>query len=229
MLDPIKVSIVTPGVEADGKLGKTGIPATLVTAYLHQQGIEVEKTTDFTILVLFSLGITKGKWGTLVNALLDFKSDYDANKPLERVLPQLTAKTGAAYDGLGLKDLATRLFEAMRKLKTTEYLAKAFSLLPKATLSPVQAYENLVKGNVETLTLDELPGRSVATGIVPYPPGIPLLMPGEEVGAADGPILGYLKSLEAIDRLIPGFGHDTHGVENHEGTYHLQCLRSGSK
>ncbi len=54
-------------------LGKTGIPATLVTAYLDRIGIQVEKTTDFTVLVLFSFGITKGKWGTLVTALLDFK------------------------------------------------------------------------------------------------------------------------------------------------------------
>lgn len=227
MLDPIKVSIVTPGVDGSGKLAKTGLPATLVTAYLHQQGIEVEKTTDFTILVLFSLGITKGKWGTLVNALLDFKTDYDSNKPLERALPQLMAAHGDAYAGMGLKDLATRLFEAMRKLRTTEFLARAFSILPRATLSPVQAYERLVRGEVETMTLDKIAGRSVATGIVPYPPGIPLLMPGEEVGAADGPILGYLKSLEAIDRLFPGFGHDTHGVESHEGTYRLQCLRVG--
>jgi arginine decarboxylase len=229
MLDPIKVSVVTPGVDAAGKLAKTGIPATLITAYLDQRGIEVEKTTDFTILFLFSLGITKGKWGTLVNALLDFKTDYDANKPLERVLPKLMANNGAAYQGMGLKDLATKLFEAMRKLRTTEYLAKAFSILPKATRSPVQAFETLVKGEVEILTLDKIPGRSVATGIVPYPPGIPLLMPGEEVGAADGPILGYLRSLEAIDRLFPGFGHDTHGVENHGGTYHLQCLRLDKK
>ncbi|HEX5005531.1 MAG TPA: hypothetical protein VFV70_00380, partial [Hyphomonadaceae bacterium] len=198
------------------------------TKYLDQRGIEVEKTTDFTILFLFSLGITKGKWGTLVNALLDFKTDYDANKPLERVLPKLMSDHGDAYAGLGLKDLATRLFEAMRKLRTTEYLAKAFSLLPKATLSPVQAYETLVKGEVETLALEQAAGRSVATGIVPYPPGIPLLMPGEEVGAADGPILGYLKSLEAIDRLFPGFGHDTHGVENRGGTYEIQCLRTAS-
>jgi arginine/lysine/ornithine decarboxylase len=92
-------------------------------------------------------------------------------------------------------------------------------------MSPVEAYEVLVKGQVETLTLDKIAGRSVATGIVPYPPGIPILMPGEDVGAADGPILGYLKSLEAIDRLFPGFGHDTHGVEIHDGTYRLQCLR----
>ena len=52
----------------------------LVTAYLHYRGVEVEKTTDFTILFLFSIGITKGKWGTLLNALLDFKRDYDAQR-----------------------------------------------------------------------------------------------------------------------------------------------------
>jgi arginine/lysine/ornithine decarboxylase len=229
MLDPIKVSVVTPGVEADGGLAKTGIPATLVTKYLGEQGIVVEKTTDFTVLFLFSLGVTKGKWGTLVNALLDFKSHYDANTSLERVLPSLIASCGAAYQGMGLKDLSAKLFEAMRELKTTEYLAKAFSLLPKATLSPVRAYETLVMGDVETLTLEQIPGRSVATGIVPYPPGIPLLMPGEDAGPADGPILGYLRSLEAIDRRFPGFGHDTHGVENHAGIYRLQCLKLGAR
>ena len=49
MLDPIKVSVVTPGVADKGGLDKRGIPATLVTAYLHHRGVEVEKTTDFTI------------------------------------------------------------------------------------------------------------------------------------------------------------------------------------
>jgi arginine/lysine/ornithine decarboxylase len=75
MLDPIKVSIVTPGVGKNGDLEKSGIPATLVTAYLDRHGIQVEKTTDFTVLFLFSFGITKGKWGTLVTTLLDFKKD----------------------------------------------------------------------------------------------------------------------------------------------------------
>ncbi|MBS1241011.1 MAG: arginine decarboxylase, partial [Gemmatimonadetes bacterium] len=85
MLDPIKVSIVTPGVADKGGLDKWGIPATLLTAYLHRRGVEVEKTTDFTILFLFSIGITKGKWGTLLNALLDFKRDYDRNAPIAEV------------------------------------------------------------------------------------------------------------------------------------------------
>ncbi|HJS47841.1 MAG TPA: Orn/Lys/Arg decarboxylase N-terminal domain-containing protein, partial [Gemmatimonadales bacterium] len=50
MLDPIKVSIVTPGVAVKGGLDRRGIPATLLTAWLHRRGVEVEKTTDFTIL-----------------------------------------------------------------------------------------------------------------------------------------------------------------------------------
>src|SRR5213083_2154442 len=84
-------SILTPGVATEGGLDKRGIPATLVTAYLHRRGVEVEKTTDFTILLLFSIGITKGKWGTLLNALLDFKRDYESNCSLNDVLPQLAA------------------------------------------------------------------------------------------------------------------------------------------
>src|SRR6187399_3269378 len=115
MLDPIKVSIVTPGVADKGGFEKRGIPATLVTAYLHVRGVEVEKTTDFTVLVLFSIGITKGKWGTLLNALLDFKRDYDNNTSLAEVLPDLPSNYPETYGELGLRDLAERMFATLRE------------------------------------------------------------------------------------------------------------------
>jgi arginine decarboxylase len=86
MLDPIKVTIATPGLEATGRLAKEGIPAPLLTAYLAEHGITAEKTTNFSILFLFSIGVTRGKWGSLVNALLDFKRDYDGNAALARVM-----------------------------------------------------------------------------------------------------------------------------------------------
>jgi len=76
--------------------------------------------------------------------------------------------------------------------------------------------------------LEKLAKRVLATSVVPYPPGIPMLMPGEGTGAAEGPYLGYLKALWAWDRRFPGFGHDTHGVENREGTYYVQCLKKGA-
>jgi len=224
MLDPIKVSVVTPGMTAAGVMAETGIPATLLTAYLDGRGIVAEKTTDFTILFLFSLGVTKGKWGTLINALLDFKKDYDDNLTLARSLPALAATDPARYGRMGLKDLADEMFAAMRRLRTTEFLSRGFSELPTPVLSPVEAYEQLVLGNVEHLDLDAMAGRVVATGVVPYPPGIPLLMPGENAGPADGPLIGYLKALEAFDGLFPGFVHDTHGVEVEDGRYRVLCV-----
>lgn len=225
MLDPIKVSVTTPGVLTDGNLADWGIPASILSAYLDNKGIVVEKTTDFTVLFLFSLGVTNGKWGTLLNALFAFKKDYDENTPLERVLPTIAAGAGERYKGMGLKDLADQMFETMKKLETTKALSAAFSILPQPDMTPVQAYENLVHNNVESLKLDDMSERTVATGVVPYPPGIPMLMPGENSGPADGPLLGYLKALQAFDRQFPGFSHDTHGVENINGDYHILCVK----
>ena len=225
MLDPIKVSVVTPGMERDGTLAAEGIPASLLAAYLDAQGIVVEKTTDFTSLFLFSMGITRGKWGTLINALLGFHRDMLANTPLIRAIPSLVTSHPNHYSTLGLADLATTLFAAVKNCRTTELLYASFGTLPAPVLSPVQAYERVVNGDVESLTLDQMAGRTVATGVVPYPPGIPLMMPGENAGDAQGPLLGYLKALEAFDAEMPGFTHDTHGVEVEAGRYRILCVK----
>jgi arginine decarboxylase len=227
MLDPIKVSVVTPGVADKGGLEKRGIPATLVTAYLHRRGVEVEKTTDFTILFLFSIGITKGKWGTLLNALLDFKRDHDRNAPLAEVLPDVVARAPETYGGLGLRDLGDQMFAQLKETKQTHWLAEAFSTLPTPVMTPSAAYQLLIRDQIEHISLNDLADRVLATSVVPYPPGIPMLMPGESTGAADGPYLGYLRALWSWDRRFPGFGHDTHGVEVRDGLYYLQCLKKG--
>ncbi|MGL5598244.1 MAG: lysine decarboxylase, partial [Aeromonas sp.] len=65
MLDPIKVSILAPGMGDDGELQEKGVPAALVTAWLSRHGIVPTRTTDFQVMFLFSMGVTKGKWGTL--------------------------------------------------------------------------------------------------------------------------------------------------------------------
>jgi len=228
MLDPIKVSMVTPGVADKGGLDKSGIPATLVTAYLHYRGVEVEKTTDFMILVLFSIGITKGKWGTLLNALLDFKRDYDSNAPLAQALPGLVANHPSTYAKLGLRELADQMFEQLKDARQTHWLAEAFSTLPTPVMTPSAAYQQLVRDEIEHVPLDKLANRVLATSVVPYPPGIPMLMPGESTGPEDGPYLGYLRALSEWDARFPGFGHDTHGVENRDGVYYVQCLKKSA-
>jgi arginine decarboxylase len=228
MLDPIKVSVLTPGVAEGGGLAERGIPATLVTAYLHRRGVEVEKTTDFTILFLFSMGVTKGKWGTLLNALLEFKRDYDRNARLEEVLPDLVARHGGVYGRWGLRDLADRMFTQLQEARQTHWLAVAFSTLPAPVMTPSAAYQHLVRDQIERVPLAEAADRVLATSVVPYPPGIPLLMPGEATGPAAGPHLSYLRALSEWDRCFPGFGHDTHGIESREDGQFLQCVRSGA-
>ena len=219
MLDPIKVSVVTP------KTKDVAIPAQVLSAYLDELGIVPEKTGSHVVLFLFSIGITKGKWGTLVNALLKFKSDYDANTPLSQALPDLVEKHAGRYANMGLRDLCLSMQATMSKVCMAKQLEAGFSSLPTPVCSPVEAYEHLVRGEVEQVSLAEMAGRVVATGIVPYPPGIPLLMPGENAGASTDGVMGYLLALEAFDAEFPGFEHDNHGIEVIDGKYHALCLK----
>lgn len=228
MLDPIKVSVVMPGIATNGSLEATGIPATLVTAFLSLRGIQVEKTTDFTILFLFSLGITKGKYGTLINALLKFKDAYDSNIPVGHVLYAHEKDCPEEYKGKGLKTLANEMFTFFKETGFTQVQAEAFSTLPQPAMTPAEAYVKLVHNEIETVSVDNLCGRILATGVVPYPPGIPMIMPGESAGDQSSPYIRYLQILQQWDRRFPGFGHDIHGVENNDGTYYVQCLKTGN-
>ena len=220
MLDPIKVTLLTPGMGVDGELESWGIPAELVTAYLDQHAsIVAEKTQDYSILFLFSMGTTKGKWGSLLTTLFDFKRDYDRNAPLEVALPAVAAGSPGTYGGMGLADLAGKMHETMRETGQMAAMQAAYSNLPVPTMKNADAFAHVVRGTVEQVRVDDIAGRTVSMGVVPYPPGIPLLMPGENVGDAEGPFVVYLKALQAFDRRFPGFEHDLHGVEHLDGDY----------
>jgi arginine decarboxylase len=226
MLDPIKVTITTPGVDAAGAVADQGIPAQIVTQFLDERGIEVEKTGDYVILLLFSLGVTRGKWGTLLDALLEFKDHYDRGAPLEEAIPRLVAEHPRRYARLTLKDLCDQMHAELRAQHVVRLLDQAFGTLPVPVLPPGRAYQLLVRDQVECVEVDHMGGRVTAVMVVPYPPGIPLLMPGEHAGEPGGPVLGYLRALQHLDRRFPGFGHDIHGVEPAaDGAYRVLCLK----
>jgi hypothetical protein len=50
MLDPIKCTLITPGLDLSGKFAKTGIPASIVTKFLAEHGVVVEKTGPVLVL-----------------------------------------------------------------------------------------------------------------------------------------------------------------------------------
>ena len=204
---------------------KRGIPATLVTAYLHYRGVEVEKTTDFTILVLFSIGITQGQVGHAPERAARLQARLRRATPRSRRCCRISSRIiRASTAGSACATSPMQMFAQLRESRQTHWLAEAFSTLPTLAMTPNAAYQHLVRDEIEHVPLEQLADRVLATSVVPYPPGIPMLMPGEVTGAADGPYLGYLRALCAWDKRFPGFGHDTHGVENRDGAYYVQCL-----
>jgi arginine decarboxylase len=68
----------------------------------------------------------------------------------------------------------------------------------------------------------------VAVGLQPYPPGIPILVPGEDAGRSDGPFLSYLRMLTEWDAAFPGFEHEVEGAtrEHPGGEYAAYCVMS---
>jgi len=226
MLDPIKAGILCPGMGEDGALEATGIPAEVLAAYLYRHGIVPSRVTDFMVLCLFTIGITKGKWGTLMNTLLNFKTDYDANMSLKNVLPELVEKAPRRYAGMGLKDLADDMFAYMRENRMDAGQARAFGALPRPAMPPRQAHAMLMAGEADLMPLEAAAGRVAGVGVIPYPPGIPIIMPGEDLGPADGPWLGYLGVLERWGRAFPGFEKEVEGAVLDNGGFRIWCLKA---
>lgn len=225
MIDPIKVSILTPGVNPDGTVSEDGVPAPLAASWLFRNGIVPTRSTDFQLMFLFSIGITKGKWMTLLNNLLEFKNAYDNNLPLSDVLPELVRDHPERYTSLGLRDLGKQMFEYIASHNPTAKLNAAFEELPEMAMTPREAYIKIVRDEVELVPAENLAGRISANSVIPYPPGIPMMMSGEKFGNANAPQIEYLKQLSHWDKRFPGFEHDTEGATVIDGTYHVMCVK----
>ena len=213
MIDPIKVTLTMPGLDMDGRMDKQGIPASVVSKFLWTRGIVVEKTNLYSLLVLFSMGITKGKWGTLMAELMSFKQHYEANTPLAQVLPDLVESYPQVYADTGLRDLCDRLHQFNVSRDVPKVMREMYVEQPDMAMIPADAYNLLVQGKVEKVEVKKLKGRIAATMLVPYPPGIPLIMPGERYNEKANAIFKYLQIAEEQDTQVPGFESDIHGRE----------------
>jgi arginine decarboxylase len=226
MLDPIKATIVTPGLDISGTFAETGIPAALVSKYLAEHGVVIEKTGLYSFFIMFTIGITKGRWNTLLTALQQFKDDYDRNHPLWRILPDF-CKENRRYERMGLRDLCQEIHEAYRnhdvaRLTTEMYLS---DMVP--AMKPSDAYAKMAHREVERVSIDELEGRVTGVLLTPYPPGIPLLIPGERFNER---IVNYLQFVREFNSRFPGFETYVHGLAEDIGPdgqprYYVDCLR----
>ena len=225
MLDPIKATIITPGLDVDGDFSdEFGIPAAIVTKYLAEHGVIVEKTGLYSFFIMFTIGITKGRWNTLVAALQQFKDDYDKNQPLWKVLPEFIVKY-PRYELIGLKDLCNQIHEIYKnndvaRLTTEMYLS---NMVP--AMKPTDAFSKMAHREIDRVPIDELEGRITAVLLTPYPPGIPLLIPGERFNSI---IVNYLRFAREFNERFPGFETDVHGlvkeIVDGKAIYYVDCV-----
>ncbi|TNF59607.1 MAG: lysine decarboxylase [Rhodobacteraceae bacterium] len=225
MLDPIKATLITPGLRIDGHFEDTGIPASIVTKYLAEHGVVVEKTGLYSFFIMFTIGITKGRWNTLLADLQQFKDDYARNQPLWRCMPEFCARH-PRYEKMGLRDLCQHVHRLYAKydvaiLSTEMYLS---DLTPMMT--PSEAYAHIARRSTERVPIDDLEGRVTTSLVTPYPPGIPLLVPGEVFNRR---IVDYLKFNREFARECPGFETDIHGLVQETGAdgvvrYYADCV-----
>ncbi len=226
MLDPTKVTILTPGVNAQGVMSEWGIPAAILTEFLDSRRVEIARTGDYTVLVLFSVGTSKGKWGSLLENLFEFKRLYDSEAPLEEALPELVQKFPARYRDLSLKELSDEMHKAMIDLNLAGLVNAACDEDFDPVLTPAQTYQKLVRQETDSVPFEEMAGRIAAVMLVPYPPGIPMSMPGERLGGPDSPVIKLLLAMEQFGKRFPGFEREVHGIEvDSDGKYWMRAVK----
>ena len=227
MLDPIKATIVTPGLNIKGEFDAQGIPASVVTKYLAEHGVIVEKTGLYSFFIMFTIGITKGRWNTLLTALQQFKDDYDKNQPMWRVIPEFCA-TQPRYERVGLRELCQQLHDTYKSYDIARLTTEMYTSDMEPAMKPADAFAFVAHRKTERVPIDKLEGRITTSLLTPYPPGIPLLIPGERFNKT---IVGYLQFARDFNAKFPGFEADIHGLVQQDvggrPEYFVDCVAAG--
>ena len=93
-------------------------------------------------------------------------------------------------------------------------------------MTPSDAYAQIARRKTERVSIDDLEGRITTSLVTPYPPGIPLLIPGEVFNSK---IVDFLRFDREFARECPGFETDIHGLVQETGAdglthYFADCV-----
>ena len=96
-------------------------------------------------------------------------------------------------------------------------------------MKPSDAYAHIAQRRTERVEVDALEGRVTTALLTPYPPGIPLLIPGERFNRK---IVDYLKFTREFNAAFPGFATDVHGLVSDDDApagmpkrYYVDCVK----
>ena len=184
VLDPTKITLA---------VGLSGIDGdTFKNEYLMDQyNIQINKTSRNSILFMTSIGTTRGSVAYLVNTLLQIAEKLDEE------YPALNKKESEI-----LQKRIKSLMEDVPPLPDFSRFHSSFQAVPGVPGGDIrQAYFLAYRSdNCEYITLDECldvikGGRELVstTFVIPYPPGFPVLVPGQVISKE---IIKFLLALD---------------------------------
>lgn len=206
-LDPCKI-LLTSGSLSDPSV--PSCPAPLLSAYLEHRNITPEKCDFFTLLLLYEPGDSPKKGKRLLAALKEWEAAYRENRPMKEFMPYI-----CAGDGEGLRDYSERFarFLAGEKADALQQALFSADRFPPAPLTGKAAEQRFLKGPRCRTPLAEAEGKIALEPVLPYPPGICILMSGE-VWTKE--ILSYFLFLERYGKEFPDFTPEIVGIHKGE-------------
>jgi arginine decarboxylase len=140
-----------------------------------------------------------------------------------RILPEFCA-AHPTYERLGLRDLCQQIHEMYSKHDVARLVTDMYLSDLHPAMKPADAYARIAHRDTDRVPVDELEGRITTSLLTPYPPGIPLLVPGERFNRK---IVDYLRFTREFNARFPGFDTDVHGlVADEAGHYFVDCVRA---
>lgn len=195
LTDPCKVLLTT------GPL-----PAPLLSHWLESRHVTAEKSDFHTLLFLIEPSDRQEKCERLLSLFEECETAYEANAPMSSFAPDVTCLPGE-----GLKDYSLRYMDFLEKEQASRLSQTLFAEdhFPKAALTGRSAHQAFLKGARERIPLCEAKGRVSLEMILPYPPGITVLEPGE---VWTDEVLSYFLFLQKYSSTFTDFSPEILGV-----------------
>lgn len=208
LTDPCKVLLTT------GPL-----PAPLLSHWLESHHVTAEKSDFHTLLFLVEPSDREEKWEHLLSLFEDCEGAYEDNAPMSAFAPDVTCLPGE-----GLKDYSLRYMDFLEKEQASRLSQTLFAEdhLPKAALTGRSAHQAFLKGARERVPLCEAEGRVSLEMILPYPPGITVLEPGE---VWTDEVLSYFLFLQKYSSTFPDFSPEILGVHGNGNDAYVWVLK----
>lgn len=208
LTDPCKVLLTT------GPL-----PAPLLSHWLESRRVTVEKSDFHTLLFLIEPSDRQQKCERLLSLFEECETAYEANAPMSSFAPDVTCLPGE-----GLKDYSLRYMDFLEKEQASRLSQTLFAEdhFPKAALTGRSAHQAFLKGARERVPLCEAKGRVSLEMILPYPPGITVLEPGE---VWTDEVLSYFLFLQKYSSTFPDFSPEILGVHGNGNDAYVWVLK----